>query len=97
MKRFSASKTTKADGSDVDWHTLAGVLEEIVGKEDKNEPLSDDALVHELAKRGFKLERRTITNLRKRLGIPSSRQRSTCRTTAPQKPLPISRHRPSLN
>src|SRR5579871_2774157 len=73
MERFSAS----------DWHALAIVLEEIVGKEDKNEPVSDDALVDELAKRGFKIERRTVTRLRKRLGIPSSRQRSTCRTTAP--------------
>jgi RNA polymerase sigma-54 factor len=37
--------------------------------------LSDDALVDELAKQGYKLARRTITKYRKALSIPSSRQR----------------------
>ena len=50
-------------------------LREIVDAEDKSHPLSDDALVKELAKHGYKLARRTITKYRKAMDIPSSRQR----------------------
>ena len=97
MERFAARKMTTADGSEVDWLAVAVVLEKIVGEEDKDRPLTDEALAVELAKEGYKFERRTITKLRKRLGISALRQRSSCRTAAPQKPLPLSRHRPSLN
>ena len=41
----------------------------------KHDPLSDDALVVELAKFGYTLARRTVTKYRKGLDIPSSRQR----------------------
>ena len=50
-------------------------IREIVDAEDKRQPLSDDALVEELAKHGYKLARRTITKYRKAMDIPSSRQR----------------------
>ena len=50
-------------------------LKEIVKNEDKSKPLSDDALVEELAKQGIKLTRRTVTKYRKAMDIPSSRQR----------------------
>ena len=50
-------------------------LQEIVDNEDKTKPLSDDALVEELAKHGIKVARRTVTKYRKAMDIPSSRQR----------------------
>ena len=50
-------------------------MKEIVDNEDKENPLSDDALVEELKKHGYSLARRTVTKYRKRMGIPSSRQR----------------------
>ncbi|MFM8355230.1 MAG: hypothetical protein ACKOBM_10035, partial [Gammaproteobacteria bacterium] len=43
--------------------------------EPKDAPYSDDDLVHELAKQGIKLARRTVTKYRKAMDIPSSRQR----------------------
>ena len=46
-----------------------------VDEEDKSKPLSDDALVSELAKHGITVARRTVTKYRKAMNIPSSRQR----------------------
>ena len=48
---------------------------EIVDGEDKQHPLSDDALVNELANHGITVARRTVTKYRQRMNIPSSRQR----------------------
>lgn len=75
LKRFFGGGTTTADGEEVAWDIIRIKLKEIVDNEDKNDPLSDDALVDELAKQGYQLARRTVTKYRKSLNIPSSRQR----------------------
>jgi RNA polymerase sigma-54 factor len=75
LKRFFGGGTTTSEGDEVAWDIIRIKLKEIVDKEDKTDPLSDDALVAELAKQGYTLARRTITKYRKALDIPSSRQR----------------------
>jgi len=75
LKRFFGGGTKTADGDDVAWENIRLKLKEIVDGEDKSDPLSDDALVLELAKQGINLARRTVTKYRKALNIPSSRQR----------------------
>jgi RNA polymerase sigma-54 factor len=75
LKRFFGGGTTTAGGEEVAWDIIRIKLKEIVDKENKDDPLSDDALVDELAKQGYTLARRTITKYRKALKIPSSRQR----------------------
>ncbi|QDU45999.1 RNA polymerase sigma-54 factor [Symmachiella dynata] len=75
LKRFFGGGTTNAEGEEVAWDVIRIKLREIVDAEDKSRPLSDDALVDELAKHGYKLARRTITKYRKAMDIPSSRQR----------------------
>ncbi len=75
LKRFFGGGTTTETGEEVAWDIIRIKLKEIVDKEDKNDPLSDDALVDELAKQGYNLARRTVTKYRKALDIPSSRQR----------------------
>ncbi len=75
LKRFFGGGTTTAEGEEVAWHIIRLKLKEIVDGENKDDPLSDDALVEELAKHGFNLARRTVTKYRKALNIPSSRQR----------------------
>ncbi len=50
-------------------------LKKIIAEEDKTTPLSDQQLTDELAARGIKLARRTVAKYRKKLRIPSSRQR----------------------
>ena len=47
----------------------------VIDTEDKAKPHSDDELVRQLKEAGFSVARRTITKYRKKMGIPSSRQR----------------------
>ncbi len=75
LKRFFVGGTTSADGEEVAWDRVRIKLQEIVDGEDKSKPLSDDALVDELAKAGITVARRTVTKYRKAMSIPSSRQR----------------------
>ncbi len=75
LKRFFVGGTRSEDGEDVAWDTIRIKLHELIDKEDKQKPYSDDDLVGELSKIGFTVARRTITKYRKKMGIPSSRQR----------------------
>ena len=76
LKRFFGGGTKTDDGEDdVAWAVVRIKLQEVIDKEDKDDPLSDDALVEEMKKLGYVLARRTVTKYRKKLNIPSSRQR----------------------
>ena len=75
LKRFFVHGTRSEDGDDIAWETIRLKLTELIDKEDKLKPHSDDDLVKELSKIGLTVARRTITKYRKKLGIPSSRQR----------------------
>ena len=50
-------------------------LLEIIDKEDKANPLSDEELVVRMNEAGYPVDRRTVTKYRKMLNIPSSRER----------------------
>lgn len=75
LKRFFGGGTQTADGDEVAYDKIRLKMKEIVDNEDKENPLSDDALVDELKKHGYSLARRTVTKYRKNMDIPSSRQR----------------------
>jgi len=75
LKKFFGGGTTTTDGEEVAWDTIKQKLLEIIGKEDKQNPLSDEEIVDELGKSGLPVARRTVTKYRKALRIPSSRQR----------------------
>lgn len=75
LKRFFGGGTKTSEGEDVAWGIIRLKLKEIIDNEDKNKPLSDDALVDALSKEGYNLARRTVTKYRKAMNIPSSRQR----------------------
>lgn len=75
LKRFFGGGTTTTDGEEVAWDAIKQKLLEIIEKEDKLKPHSDEEIVEELAKHGFPVARRTVTKYRKALRIPSSRQR----------------------
>src|SRR5690606_27542433 len=89
LKRFFVGGTVSADGEEVAWDTVRMKLQEVIDKEDKSAPLSDDDLVSELAKHGLTVARRTVTKYRKAMNIPSSRQRrdwtAVKKSTAPTK------------
>ncbi|MCL4190966.1 MAG: RNA polymerase factor sigma-54 [Thermoguttaceae bacterium] len=75
LKRFFCGGTVSAAGEEVAWDTVRLKLQEIIDKEDKQNPLSDEDLVKELGKHGITVARRTVTKYRKAMNIPSSRQR----------------------
>jgi RNA polymerase sigma-54 factor len=75
LKRFFVGGTTTAGGEELAWDRVRIKLQEIVDNEDKTKPLSDDAIVEELAKDGIDVARRTVTKYRKAMNIPSSRGR----------------------
>ena len=75
LKRFFGGGTTTADGDEVAWELIRRKLQEVIDSENKSKPLSDEAIVKELSKHGFKLARRTVTKYRDRLNIPKARER----------------------
>ena len=75
LHRLFVGGTQTDDGEDVAWDTIRLKLQELIDGEDKSDPLSDEGLVKKLAEAGMTVARRTVTKYRKRMGIPSSRQR----------------------
>ena len=75
LKRFFGGGTTTADGDEIAWDTIKQKLLEIIAKEDKQSPMSDEEIVDEMERQGLKVARRTVTKYRQNLLIPSSRQR----------------------
>jgi RNA polymerase sigma-54 factor len=75
LKRFFGGGTQTASGEEVAWETIKQKLLDIIGNEDKANPLSDEDLVTKLSESGYPVARRTVTKYRKMLGIQSSRQR----------------------
>lgn len=75
LKRFFGGGTHTSSGEDVAWEKIKNKLLELIGNEDKANPLSDEELVTKLQDEGYPVARRTVTKYRKMLDIPSSRQR----------------------
>jgi RNA polymerase sigma-54 factor len=75
LKRFFGGGTTTTGGDEIAWDTIKQKLLEIIAKEDKQSPMSDEEIVDEMERQGMKVARRTVTKYRQNLLIPSSRQR----------------------
>jgi RNA polymerase sigma-54 factor len=76
MKDFFTGGTKTADGEMESRDSVKFKIQEIVARENKSEPLSDDEIVEILQRNhGIEVARRTVTKYRKALGILSSRQR----------------------
>lgn len=75
LKFFFSEGLENQDGEEVSTRELKKALKECVEKEDKMKPLTDDQLVEEMEKRGYKVARRTIAKYRDQLGIAKARLR----------------------
>jgi RNA polymerase sigma-54 factor len=75
LKFFFTGGTTRADGEQKSIVAVKQKVKDIVRKEDKAHPLSDEEIAAALKREGLDIARRTVTKYRKQLGIPSSRQR----------------------
>ena len=70
------SKGMATDGGDeVSIETIKQRLADIIGNEDKQAPLSDDAIAKLFNSQGLPLARRTVAKYREQLGIPVARLR----------------------
>lgn len=71
---FNDSYTTE-DGEEMTTREIKSALREVIDAEDKQKPLSDDALKEALAAKGYPIARRTVSKYREQLGIPIARLR----------------------
>ena len=75
LKYFFSEGMENKDGEEVSTRELKKALQECVDAENKKKPLTDEQLVTEMEKRGYKVARRTIAKYRGQLGIPLARWR----------------------
>lgn len=75
LKYFFSEGLANAEGEEVSTRELKKALQECVDAEDKKKPLTDEQLVAEMEKRGYKVARRTIAKYRSQLNIPLARWR----------------------
>lgn len=75
LRRFFTGGTQNDAGDDVSWEAIKAAMQDVIEHENKAKPLSDEAIVRELKKRGVEIARRTVAKYRDQLGIPSARMR----------------------
>ena len=75
LKYFFSEGMENKQGEEVSTRELKKALQECVDAEDKSKPLTDEQIVVEMEKRGYKVARRTIAKYRGQLGIPLARWR----------------------
>ena len=76
LRRLFVGGLSAADNGDAVANDVVRLkLQEFIDKEDKKNPLSDDAIVKMLEAEGIQVARRTIVKYRQLLNIPSSRGR----------------------
>jgi RNA polymerase sigma-54 factor len=75
MKRFFSGGTQSESGEMVSQRAIKQRIADIIEKEDRKAPLSDDEIVKRLKADGLTIARRTATKYRKALSIPSSSRR----------------------
>ena len=75
LKYFFSAGVRKGKGDRVSRISVKKLIEEIVNKEDKNHPYSDEKLRDILKDRGISISRRGVTKYRRELNIPSSSKR----------------------
>ena len=75
LKNLFSDSLTNDEGEEVSTKEIKNHLQEIINKENKKKPLTDDALVTALKEKGYNIARRTIAKYREQLNIPVARLR----------------------
>ena len=75
LKYFFSESLTNEEGEEVSTREVKSILKDLIEKEDKKKPLSDQKLMEELKKRGYNIARRTVAKYREQLNIPVARLR----------------------
>ena len=75
LKYFFSEGIATDSGEDASSREVKSILRELIGKESKERPLSDDKLEKMLNARGYNIARRTVAKYREQLNIPVARLR----------------------
>ncbi len=75
LKNLFSDSLTNDEGEEVSTKEIKNHLQEIIDKENKKKPLTDDALVTALKEKGYNIARRTVAKYREQLNIPVARLR----------------------
>ncbi|MDL1913635.1 MAG: RNA polymerase factor sigma-54 [Bergeyella sp.] len=75
LKNLFSDSLLNDEGEEVSTIEIKTYLREVIDKEDKKKPYTDDALVNLLKKKGYNIARRTIAKYREQLNIPVARLR----------------------
>ncbi|MCD1116439.1 RNA polymerase factor sigma-54 [Chryseobacterium turcicum] len=75
LKDLFSDSLTNDEGEEVSTKEIKNHLQEVISKENKRKPLTDDALVVILKEQGYNIARRTIAKYREQLNIPVARLR----------------------
>ena len=75
LRHFFSDSYVTESGEELSTRQIKAALRDIIEAEDRQKPLSDDAIKEELAKKGYPIARRTVAKYREQLGIPIARLR----------------------
>lgn len=75
LRHFFSDSYVTEDGLELSNKQMKAALRDIIDREDKKHPLSDDALREEMERSGFPIARRTVSKYRESMGIPVARMR----------------------
>lgn len=75
LRFFFTTKYTTQEGEDLSASTIKETIVDLIAKEDKQHPLSDEKLSHLLQEKGFPCARRTVAKYRLLLQIGNAQQR----------------------
>lgn len=75
LRYFFSEKLETTSGEEVSTKIVKSRIEELIAAEDKNRPLSDDAISREMEVVGFYVARRTVAKYREQMNIPVARLR----------------------
>lgn len=75
LKDFFSESMATTDGNEVSTVEVKNILNEIISRENKKRPYSDEQLKDMLQKRGYDIARRTVAKYREQLNMPVARLR----------------------
>lgn len=75
LKYFFSEGLQTDSGEEVSTREIKTILQEMIAKEDKRKPLTDEKLTAVLQKKGYQIARRTVAKYREQLNIPVARLR----------------------
>lgn len=77
LKDFFSESIMTQDGQEVSTLEVKNILNEIISRENKKKPHSDEKLKELLQQRGYNIARRTVAKYRELLNVPVARLRKT--------------------